>query len=332
MKSFADNKTCSVAPGQSCVVLPLPLTPFAYYRVRFESRSDGPAYWYADFYDSAGVKNYADNNSAVFPSTDWLPHESIFFARPDAVRGEIGFIALKTDLTVRNVSVAEISRDEARDGWQSLLQTLPPLEVQPPPLPWDRLKDLRRRLTEAGEIRWVALGDSLSNDLLNGQGHLWIEDMCPGLRLRIIHANGPEKFANKYNNEAVLQRLVYRHRPEVLMVGGLSHMGQEDAVREIIARTRAACGDLDALFVNVDGGFTQDQEPGKKADYLARLADYGASDRFAVMDLSAPWADYVRRSGRSHASFMRDHQHVNDGGKAILGRLFAAHFGAVSTK
>ncbi len=314
----------TIPPGQAGGTVERAMTPFGYYRLRFESRCAGPAYWFADFYDAQGEKNYADNYSGIDPSDEWAAHEGVFFARAEAVRGVTGFRAIKHPLEVRNVGVQEMTRDMAWSWLDAFRQTLPPANPVLSVRPWPRLDDVRRRLSAGGDIRWVGLGDSLSNDLLNGMGHVWVESAYPGLTLRMIHGNGPEKSARGYNDEAVLRRLVYRHRPDVLMVGGLSHLGQEDAIREIIARSRAACGNIPALFVLVDAGLSQDRSA--TDGFLARLDAYGAQDGFAVLDLASLWSEYVAHSPRPHAWFMRDAQHTNDRGKVILGRLFASHF------
>ncbi len=316
-----------VEPGTYAAAAERPMEPFAFYRLRFESRCAGPAYWAADFFDGGGAQNYADNYSGIDPSEDWAPAEGFFFARAGTARGRTGFRAIAHPLAVRGVDLAPATRAETLDWMRAMRERMPPVEPAPPAAPWERLGNLRGRLRAGGTVRWVALGDSLSNDLLNGMGHLWIEEAFPGARIEMAHANGPEKSCANYDRDDVLERLVYPHRPDVLMVAGMSHVGQQDAIRGIIARTRAACGDLDALFVNVSVKNQPDQADRRDA-FLAALEDDGARDRFAVFNVSALWEDYLRASPRPHAWFERDHAHANDRGKVVLGRLFASRFPA----
>ncbi len=311
-----------IEPRESAACVAFDLRPFACYRLRYAWRSAGPAYRVVDFFAADGERLYADNYSGLDSSADWQTGEGVFFAPAEAACGMVGFRAIDHRLEVREVDVSALSRPAARAWMQELGRQLPAIPAAGPAAAWPGLESLRARLTAGGTVRWVALGDSLANDLLNSLAHLWLEEAFPQAELQMIHACGPQKSAAGYNDEDILRQLVYRQRPQVLMVAGMSHTGQVEAIREVIARSRAACGELDALYVHVNVKATTDCP--EAAAFLCQLAVAGAADGFAVRDLSAPWRAFLRRSPASQAWYMRDHCHLNDRGKQVLGRLFAA--------
>ena len=172
-------------------------------------------------------------------------------------------------------------------------------------------------------LRVVALGDSISNDMMNGLGHLLVERQYKGTTIQAIHANGPEKSCDNYQHDDVLQRLVIRHRPDLLTVGGVSH-GNAESIRTVIRKVRAACNNVETVYfdVRVDG----DPEIGKRMELQSELRRMASEDGFALCDLTTPFEECVRRSSHPRKWFIRDSSHVNDRGKQILARLYASYF------
>lgn len=303
--------------------LRFPVEEFALYRLDFEARGSGPAYWFADFFDAAGVKNYADNYGGFVATDAWTPVRGCFMARARAVEAVAGFRRRETSLQVRAARVSPVTKAEVRSWMREQLQRLPPIPAPVSDAGHSRLSGLRALLAEKRTIRWVALGDSLSNDMVNGLGHLWIEEALPGVTILPIHANGPEKLLTNYQADEPLQRLVFSQRPDVLTIGGVSHVGMTDAVRAIVGKTRAACGDVEVLYVDVVAHELSEEDWRARREWLAELASWGNRERFAVLDLGSAYDRYIRQTGRPRTDFLRDAAHANDQGKIILGRLLA---------
>lgn len=308
-------------------LLELPLSEFNLYRVDFTLQCPASGgLWVVDFYDEAGERNYADNYAAVYPTSgDGAEQQTAFFmARAGAVRATLGVRSQGDPIDVLKVSVTTATKDETLEWMDSFLADFPDIapSLRLDEKRWEVLPRTAEKLRQGETLRVVALGDSISNDLMNGLGHLLVEREHPGAEMRIIHANGPEKSCENYQREEVLQRLVVPHSPDLLTVGGMSH--EPEDVRTVIRNVRRLCGDVEALYFDV--AVNGDQECEKRLADLRKLQRFGAEDGFAVCDITTPYHDCIRRAEHSHEWFSRDDQHANDRGKQLLGRIFAACF------
>lgn len=325
MNAREPMKILEVAPNVEA--MHFSVEEFAMYRLDFEARGSGRHLWFVDFFDAAGEKNYADNYSSLVATDAWTPVRCYFMARARAVEAVAGFRRGETPLQVRAVQVTPATKAETRARMSEQLQRLPPISAPVADADYSRLPRLRAIPAEKGPIRWVALGDSLSNDLVNGLGHLWIEEACPDVTVTPIHANGPEKLCSNYQADEALRRLVFTHRPDILTIGGVSHVGMTEAIRAIVAKTRAACGaDVDVLYIDVDVRELSAADRLERREWLAEMESWGERERFAVFDLGSVFDDYVRQTGRPRSEFMRDAVHANDPGKYILGRMLAGYW------
>ncbi len=300
----------------------LPLQPFGLYRIDYEARGARPGYCFVDFFNKAGEQNYADNYSSVDASEAYAPQSAIFMARAEAERGTVGFRPLGGTLDVRNMRVRAIGRDDALAWMDALYAELPEVRPDLDKERWTLLPRLREALRDGRTLRVVALGDSISNDMLNGLGHLLLERDYPGTTWVPIHANGPEKSCENYRADEVLQRLVIRHRPDFFTLAGMSHAPEH--ARTVIDKVRKACDNVETVYfdVRVDG----DPAPDQRLARLDRMRRMGEEDGFAVWDMTTPFQECLERADQPLAWFQRDDHHVNDRGKQILGRLYAAYF------
>ncbi len=303
------------------------LSEFNLYRVDFTVQCPAAGgLWVVDFFDEAGGRNYADNYAAVYPTLDNGTEQqtAFFMARAGAVHGTLGVRSQGDPIEVLDASVTPATKDETLEWMDSFLADFPDIDpsLNLDEKRWDVLPRTAEKLRRGETLRVVALGDSISNDLMNGLGHLLVEREHPGAELQIIHANGPEKSCENYQREEVLQRLVVPHSPDLLTVGGMSH--EPEHVRNVIRTVRHLCGEVDALYLDV--AVNGDQEQEKRLSDLRKLKRFGAEDRFAVCDITTPYHDCIRRAVHSREWFARDDEHANDRGKQLLGRIFAACF------
>lgn len=299
----------------------IPLQPFQIYRLNFDTRCQSSGYWYADFYNEAEEQNYADNYSCVYESPEeYIPQSALFMARAEAVNGRIGFRAIDDTLNLRNVNVCPVTKPEALQWMDTLYESLPKIDEAPEHRLLEHLPQTREKLKNGGTLRIVALGDSISNDMMNGLGHLLIERQYSNLTILPIHANGPEKSTINYQQDEVLQRLVIRHKPDLFTVGGASH--EPESIRNVIRKVRAACNNVETIYfdIRVDG----DPEQQKRLSEFETLCRMGDEDGFKVYDMTTPFEKCISRAEQPAEWFRRDAQHVNDRGKQILGRLYAS--------
>ncbi len=305
-------------------VIKMPVEQFGLYRLRYEVHCAAQAYWFADFYNSAGQMNYADNYGGIDACPDWTPGESVFMARAEAVEARIGLHALDAPIHFRNIIVEHVDAEKARHWQDGIAQIVPPLPPSASPELNGSLHGLAELLRKGGTVRWVGLGDSLSNDTLNGHPHLFVQRAFPGLTIQLIHGNGPEKFCTNYQKAEVLQRLVFKHRPHFMTVGGASHRGDIPAIVSIVRQTRAACGQIPVLYFDAAVSDETDEIKQGRLKFVAGLRKEAEREKFAVADITEAWWNYAAGCGRPLDWFRRDACHGNDKAKYILARLLAA--------
>jgi hypothetical protein len=298
--------------------------PFHLYRLEFESLNATTGYWVADFYDASGEFNYADNYSGIDPNSDWTPWTTVFMARSEAATSTIGFRPTSTPLDVRNVKLYEVPKSEVLDWMDSFSYSE---QVKPFALSENRFEYLPKtiqRLREGKPLRIVALGDSLSNDVQNSLWHLLAERNHPGSVIELIHANGIEKFCTNYQKPEVLERLVIKHKPDLLTIGGVSHRGDSQAIANIVRTVREKVPEVECLFFDASANPYYEIELRQK--FFAELEPLSRAERFALLDLSALYEEQVKHIGKSAEYYKRDNAHANDRGKQLMGHLYSLFF------
>ena len=320
----------AVTAGEELLeLLEFPLQEFGIYRIDFDGiRCPEPGgLWVVDFFNASGEKNYADNYSLLYPSAERAASQTAFFmARAEAVRGTLGVRSQGGELQIGYVQLQTAAKDEALAWMDAVASEFPDIapSLHLNPGRWRYLPRTLDKLKRGETIRVAALGDSISNDMLNGLGHLLVERAYPGAELQIVHANGPEKACDNYKHEEVLERLVTRHHPDLLTVGGMSHKAED--IRSVIRNVRRMYGDIEAVYFDI----RVNSDPESSMCDLDALKEMAREDEFDIFDMTTPYLDCVNRSGYPLSWFSRDDEHANDRGKQLLARIFAAYFDAGS--
>jgi lysophospholipase L1-like esterase len=126
---------------------------------------------------------------------------------------------------------------------------------------------------------------------------------------------------------------VLDHKPELVMIGGISNRGDVDSIREVIRQIRTT-GDAEILVMTgpfgrydprKDEDFTLEIDP-QGQSYESRLKRMAAEEKAEFVDVKGPWAQYIRTCGRDLEEFKRDVVHANAKGEAILGRILERYF------
>ena len=71
--------------------------------------------------------------------------------------------------------------------------------------------------------------------------------------------------------------------------------------------------------------FPYDIDPNSK-EYRAGLQRMAAEEQAEFLDMTGPWAQYLRESGKVYGWFRRDRVHANHRGFQILGRILEPYF------
>jgi|GEM_PF-408411 len=210
---------------------------------------------------------------------------------------------------------------------------MPPVRYTPPADRLHRLPRTKQRLTEGGTLRVVMLGDSIVNDTSRSCWILCLERDYPNCKIENITSVRGSTGCWWYKEPGRVQKFVLDHKPELVIIGGISQRGDIDSIREVVRQIRSSCK-ADILLMT--GAFGQvdpsDESQWKKisvpnhfSNYrkgLEKLADEVGA---AFLDMEAAWAKYIRRCGRDLDWFKRDPIHANERGEQILGRILAKY-------
>lgn len=212
---------------------------------------------------------------------------------------------------------------------------MPPGWFTPPAPDWTWLQRTRRILTGGGDLRVLALGDSIVNDTMRSGWVGLLGEAYPRARIEAtVYVRGGGG-CQHYREADRVARYILPRRPDLVLIGGIS---QEDiaSIRSVIRQIRAALPETEFLLMT--GAFgrvdARDAEAVAEAPhsgtgaYGRALQALAAEERCAYLDLTGPWAEYLRSSGGHPHRFYRDSVHANEFGEQILAQILMAFWNA----
>jgi hypothetical protein len=214
---------------------------------------------------------------------------------------------------------------------------MPTGRFTPPPKDWVYLKNSMCILSEGGDLRLLALGDSIVNDIMRSGWVTLLRELYPKANIAAtVYVRGGGG-CQHYREEGRIAKNVIPRKPDLVFIGGISQRGVED-IREVIHQLRAGLPDVEILVASGVFGTTdpRDAEALAKAphsgtgDYGKSLKKLAVEERCAYLDMTTPWAQYIRSSGLHPHRFYRDAVHANEYGEQILSKVLMAFFGPVA--
>jgi len=128
-----------------------------------------------------------------------------------------------------------------------------------------------------------------------------------------------------------LAQNILPRQPNLVFIGGIS---QKDiaSIRDVILQLRAGLPDVEILLATGTFGTTDPRDPAALAQaphsgtgaYGQALKQLAAEERCAYLDMTTPWAEYIRSSKVHPHLFYRDVVHANEYGEQILARILMA--------
>ena len=320
-----DEKCLALGDGAGVLGPQFQVVPFQYYELGF--RLYGPrSHWAALFYDGQGRLLDADNHSSLPGSAaGWAEQRFCFRARCNAATARIklytepGMKLLYDDVWVRPVDRARVV------AWaDATCATMPRIACHLPP-PQDRWKHLGRtieKLERGGVITIVMLGDSMVNDAGNSAWDVLLERQYPGARVHVVTAVRGATGMHWFAESDRVRAYVLEHRPDLLILGGVSHHGRSEPYRQVIAQVRRAI-DPDVLITT--SAIFPSTPPRAFVDELARLAE---EEGAAFLDMALLWREYLGQHdlGTDPPEFRRDGGHANARGKQFHARVLECFF------
>jgi len=214
---------------------------------------------------------------------------------------------------------------------RAIQQEMPPGQCTKPPADWTHLRRTRHTLTEGGDLRLLALGDSIVNDTMRSGWVAQLQEAYPKARLeaRVFVRGGGG--GQHYREEGRVAKYILPWKPDLVYIGGIS---QRDiaSIREVIRQLRAGLPEVEILLATGAFGTVDPRDPVALASaphsgtgaYGEALQALAAEQRCAYLEMTGPWAEYIRSSQRHPHVFYRDVVHANEFGEQILAKIMMA--------
>lgn len=217
----------------------------------------------------------------------------------------------------------------------AIQKEMPPGTFTPPAPDWTRLRKTRRLLAEGGTLRILGLGDSIVNDTMRSGWVASLGAAYPKAKIEAtVYVRGGGGCQHYRDEDRVAKNIVPR-KPDLVLIGGIS---QRDtySIAVVIDQLRAALPEVEILLMTGAFGTADPRDVGALAatphsgtgrygEALRRLA---RDKRCAYLDVTAPWAEYIRSSKLHPHLFYRDKIHANEFGEQILAKILMAFWTA----
>lgn len=217
----------------------------------------------------------------------------------------------------------------------AIQKEMPPGKFTPPTNDWRRLGRTRRILTEGGELRLMAVGDSIVNDTMRSAWVAKVQEAYPKAAIKAtVYVRGGGG-CQHYKEEGRVAKYILPRKPDLIYLGGIS---QRDlaSIREVIRQVRAGLPEVEFLLATGTFGTADPRDAATLAKaphsgtgaYGEALKALANEEGCAYLDMTTPWAEYIRSSGLHPHRFYRDVVHANEFGEQILGRIMLAFWTA----
>lgn len=208
---------------------------------------------------------------------------------------------------------------------------MPPGTFTPPPHDWVPLARTRRVLEQGGELHILALGDSIVNDTMRSGWVAKLQEAYPRATIRAtVYVRGGGG-CQHYKEEGRVARFVVPRKPDLVFIGGISQQDIE-SIAEVIRQLRDALPEVEILLASGTFGTADPRDPEDLArahhsgtgDYGKALKKLAEDESCAYLDMTSPWAEYLRSAGIHPHRFYRDRVHANAYGEQILSKILMA--------
>jgi lysophospholipase L1-like esterase len=216
---------------------------------------------------------------------------------------------------------------------EKIQQEMPPGEFTLPPADWQYLQRTRRILRDGGELQLVAIGDSIVNDTMRSAWVAKLGAAYPQATIRAtVYVRGGGGCQHYKEADRIGKHVVPR-KPTLVLIGGISQQDIE-SIREVVHQLRIALPDVEILLATGTFGTADPRVPEELAavrhsgtgEYGRALKQLAAEEKCAYLDMTTPWAEYIRSSKLHPHLFYRDVVHANEYGEQILSKILLAFF------
>ena len=242
-------------------------------------------------------------------------------------------------LSISEVRVQPASADEVAAWADQLAAENPPLRYNPPAGRWQHLRATMNTLETGGTLRVVILGDSIANDTSNSAFDALLERAYPQCRVEVVNSVRGATGCQYYQDDNRVREYVLRYEPDLVIIAGLSHGYDVEAIRGVIQQIRAAASPDIAVMTGtvasenklIERFVKRSEQPPDAArrqaeTFRPRLKRMAEEEQVEFINMRDPWDALMEQSPRRHAWYLRDAVHANCRGKQVLARIILAYF------
>ena len=311
-----------------------------YYSIAFESKCDERSHYFLTFKRANGELIVADIYGSMDAGSDWVQHNHVFTSREGASSFQVGFQS-SGQLDIRNLTVQTQTLQEALQINQSQYAPVPADLLKS--IPTAHLPKLQQHLDNGTPCRIVMLGDSIINDTYNSVFQMYLDQQYPGNQVEIICSVRGSTGCWYYQEQDKFKEYVTDLHPDILLIGGISHRGDIDAVRNVVTMAKASGCEIALFSGPMAHDWRQPEDPSTALSAQsidpARVSEVlGDSIRFEsplqqlaqemdvdYFDLFSAWHTFLGASQQPWQWYHRDPVHANDRGKFVLGKFMQSY-------
>jgi len=216
----------------------------------------------------------------------------------------------------------------------AIYAAMDPIAYTPPKGRFAHIPKTLRTLREGGTLRMVLLGDSIMGNTSASAFDLLLMRKYPKCKIVKIASLRSSTGCQYYCQDNQVEPYVLRHKPDLLVIGGITNRGDYEAVRSVVRQVRAKRPETEVLLLTPVFGAMKDdhirtftREIDTTTDNFRRgMQRVAAEETCAFFDMTGPWWTYIQGSGKTYGWFMGDAVHANARGCQIIGRLLEAWF------
>jgi hypothetical protein len=196
------------------------------------------------------------------------------------------------------------------------------------------LKKTRKKLRKGGEVHILGLGDSIINDIMRSGWIAKLREAYPKATIKatVFVRGGGGNY--HYKEEGRIQKYLVPLKPNSVFIGGISQREDFKSMKEVIDQIRADLPEIEFLLATGAFGTTDPRDVAALAEaqhsgsapYGVAMKKFAAQEQCAYLDITIPWAEYIRSLGLNPHLFYRDRVHANEYGEQILSKIMLAFF------
>jgi lysophospholipase L1-like esterase len=239
---------------------------------------------------------------------------------------------------VKNLRVEKITLEEAAAWAAGLAAQCPVVQFEPAADRWQFLPNTMQRLANGGPLRVVMLGDSICNDTSNSLYETLLTRIYPKARIEIVTSVRGGTGCWYYKDEGRVKPFVLDYKPDLVMIAGISHGFDVEAIRSVIRQIRQG-SNCEILVMSgaiaprevYEPAFVRSKPAAAVAlddmeQFSTRMRRMCREERAEFFDVRKAWEDYMLRSYKPYDHFARDTIHGNSRGKQVVARILARYF------